>query len=65
MHAKYHSECKHTYSPQDIEDLKTRSKQVSAAKKRIKDAERYLRKKAEKRLFEPDWCHNLRLAFPD
>ena len=43
MHAKYNSECKHTYSPLQIENLKTHSKQVSAAKKKMKDAERHLR----------------------
>ena len=43
LHAKYNSECKHTYSPLQIDSLKTHSKQVSAAKKRKKDAERHLR----------------------
>ena len=49
MHAKYHSKCKHNYTPQEIEDLKTRVKQVSAAKKKVKEAERYSRKKEEKK----------------
>ena len=49
MHAKYHSKCQHNYTPQEIEDLKTRVKQVSAAKKKVKEAERYSRKKEEKK----------------
>ena len=47
MHAKYNSECKHTYSPLHITSLKSHSKQVSAAKKKLKDAERHLRNKEE------------------
>ena len=41
MHAKYHPKYKHTYISKDNEDLKTHVKQVSAAKKKVKEAERY------------------------
>jgi hypothetical protein len=41
------SECHTTYSEDQISSLITQSKQLSAAKKKIKDAERYKRKKIE------------------
>ena len=46
-HAEYNANCKHAYTQQDIEDIKSRSKEVAAAKKKLKDAARYQRKKAE------------------
>ena len=50
MHAKYHSKCQHNYTPQEIEDLKTRVKQVSAAKKKSKKLRDIQEKRKKKRL---------------
>ena len=46
-HAEKNKECKHAYSSHEIQDLKAQSKQISAAKKKKKAAERYQRHKAE------------------
>ena len=50
MHAKYHSKCQHNYTPQEIEDLKTRVKQVSAAKKKSKKLRDIQERRKKKRL---------------
>ena len=46
-HAEKNRDCNQTYTQDQISDLKDLSKEVSKAKKRIKDAERYLKKKEE------------------
>ena len=46
-HAEYNADCKQAYSPQEIEDLKKHSREVAAAKKKLKAAARYQRKKVE------------------
>ena len=47
-HAENNHECSRTYSQDQINDLKDLSKEVYKAKKKRKDAERYLRKKEER-----------------
>ena len=46
-HAEKNRDCNQTYTQDQISDLKDLSKEVSKAKKRMKDAERYLKKKEE------------------
>ena len=38
LHAEYNTKCKHIYTPQEISDLKAQSKELSAAKKKLKVA---------------------------
>ena len=45
--AEYNTECKQAYSPQEIKHLKKHSKDIDAAKNKLKDAGRYQKKKAE------------------
>ena len=45
LHAEKNRTCNPFYSQDQIKDLKDQSSEISAIKKRIKDAERYKRKK--------------------